>query len=185
MLKLEHKSLQFAENNDLVVKYLDKCTKDVIKYLYNSAIVVSCAESCTGGMLAQAITSVPGASAIFELGICSYSNRIKEQILGIDKMILNTYGAISSQTALCMAHSVQRLSSSDIGVAITGCAGPDMSEGKPVGTVYCAAVGFGQEIVYNLALNEFNLCDRRAIRQLSVISCLDDIKNLATMFRTE
>lgn len=101
-------------------------------------MTLSCAESCTGGMLAQLITSVSGASAVFELGVVSYSSRIKNQILNVDAKTLDTLGAVSGETAKQMAENVKILSSSDIAVSVTGVAGPTMSEGKEVGTVYIA-----------------------------------------------
>lgn len=99
---------------------------------------VACAESCTGGMLSQYITSVSGASFVFEMGICAYSSRIKQRILGVKSQTLEQYGAVSRRTAAEMASRVRVLSGADIGVSITGVAGPEPSEGKMPGTVYIA-----------------------------------------------
>jgi len=99
---------------------------------------VSCAESCTGGMLSQYITAVPGASFVFEMGVCAYSSRIKHNILGVKSQTLEKHGAVSRHTAAEMALRVRAISGADIGVSITGVAGPEPSEGKQPGTVYIA-----------------------------------------------
>ncbi len=94
------------------------------------------AESCTGGMVSAAITSVPGSSAVFDGGVCSYSNQIKTQLLGVRPETLEQYGAVSEQCAAEMADGVRRLMNADLGVSVTGIAGPGGgSVEKPVGTV--------------------------------------------------
>lgn len=178
MLKQEYKTVEFADNHDLLRDLLDKTANDVIKYLYNCTTTLATAESCTGGMLSQAITSVSGASAIFELGMCTYSNRIKQKLLNIDHDTIDRHGAVSAETAYAMAQAIRRLAGSDIGVGITGCAGPTISEGKPVGTVYVSVVSEDESVTYNMELDKANICDRTSIRCLTVISCLDDIKNI-------
>lgn len=109
-----------------------------VKLLKQKGATLSSAESCTGGMFSGLITSVSGASEVFELGVVSYSSRIKNKILGVDKNILDCLGAVSAETAKQMADNVRKLSSSDIAVSVTGVAGPSMSESKEVGTVYIA-----------------------------------------------
>ena len=111
---------------------------DTIELLKRRNITVATAESCTGGMLSAYITSVPGASAIFELGVSAYSGRIKQKILGVNPDTVNKYGTVSRQTAAEMAKGVRRLAGADIGVSVTGVAGPDSTEGKPVGLIYVA-----------------------------------------------
>lgn len=102
---------------------------------------VSTAESCTGGMLSAAITSVPGSSAVIELGICSYSNRIKSGVLGVGEETLNRFSEYSTACAKEMARGVMTLSGADLAAATSGIAGPDGgTENDPVGTVYiCVA----------------------------------------------
>lgn len=100
---------------------------------------VSVAESCTGGLLAEVITRQSGASAVFEMGVVVYANRIKTQLLGVSPATLEQYGAVSQQTAIQMATGLARASGADYNLAITGIAGPDGgSPEKPVGTVYLA-----------------------------------------------
>jgi len=119
-------------------KQLLELAEKTVKLLKEQKLTLSSAESCTGGMFAELITSVSGASEVFELSVVSYSSRIKNKILGVDKNTLATLGAVSDATALQMAENVRRLSSSDISVSVTGVAGPSTSEGKAVGTVYIA-----------------------------------------------
>lgn len=111
----------------------------VVEKLKEKNLKVSFAESCTGGLCAKRITDVPGASAVFECGVVSYSNEIKHKILGVKSEDLEKYGAVSETVARQMAHGVRRISGADIGVSITGIAGPD-SDGtdKPVGLCYVA-----------------------------------------------
>lgn len=95
------------------------------------------AESCTGGMVAQRVTSIPGASEVFSYGIVSYSNKIKEKQLGVKKKTLKKYSAVSSQTAEEMAEQARKKGKADVGISITGIAGPGGgSKEKPVGLVY-------------------------------------------------
>lgn len=102
---------------------------------------VTTAESCTGGMISAAITAIPGSSAVIELGICSYSNRIKQTVLGVSPETLNRFSEYSTACAEEMARGAMRLSGADIAIATSGVAGPDGgTEDNPVGTVYiCAA----------------------------------------------
>lgn len=106
---------------------------------------LSTAESCTGGQIAAQITAVPGASQVYEAGIVSYSNRIKQQILAVDAQLLNQYGAVSEPVVLAMAEGALQLSGADYVIAVSGIAGPDGgSEEKPVGTVWLAWGKAGQ-----------------------------------------
>ncbi|MDE5833170.1 MAG: nicotinamide-nucleotide amidohydrolase family protein [Desulfovibrio sp.] len=103
---------------------------------------VSAAESCTGGLIAKRITDVPGSSAIFGLGVVSYSNEAKINVLGVDPVLLRDFGAVSPQVALAMAKGCARLARADYGIGVTGIAGPDGgSPEKPVGLVYIALTG--------------------------------------------
>ncbi len=101
---------------------------------------IAVAESCTGGLLGGALTSVPGSSEYFQLGFITYSNDAKIQILGIEKEIIEKYGAVSSQTAEKMCMKVKEIAASQIGIGVTGIAGPGGgTKQKPVGLVY---IGF-------------------------------------------
>ena len=102
---------------------------------------VACAESCTGGLLMSRLTDFAGASAHVKGGVVAYVNEIKNKILRVEEETLKNFGAVSSQTALEMATNVREIFSATIGLSTTGVAGPDTSEGKPVGLVYAAIVG--------------------------------------------
>jgi PncC family amidohydrolase len=100
---------------------------------------VAVAESCTGGLVADAITDIPGSSRYFVGGIVSYSNAAKEQLLDVPADILAAHGAVSAQVARAMAEGVRARFNSNVGIAVTGVAGPDGgSEAKPVGLTYVA-----------------------------------------------
>ena len=92
-------------------------------------------ESCTGGLLASLITDVPGSSAYFKGGLISYSNEMKISF-GVDSALIDEYGAVSRQVAEAMACAVKERLGADVGLGLTGIAGPDEIEGKPVGTLY-------------------------------------------------
>lgn len=97
------------------------------------------AESCTGGWVSKLITDVSGASAVYQGGVCSYSNQVKMDILGVKEESLNSFGAVSEQVAIQMAEGVKKALKSDIGVGITGIAGPlSDNTAKPVGLIYVA-----------------------------------------------
>lgn len=112
----------------------------VVEKLREKGLVLTTAESCTGGLISQRITSVPGSSEIFECGVVSYANRIKHGLLGVSEEDLENYGAVSEQVAGAMAKGALKLSGADIAVSVTGIAGPgnDGTE-KPVGLSY---IGF-------------------------------------------
>lgn len=97
------------------------------------------AESCTGGWVSKLITDVSGASAIYQGGVCSYSNEVKINVLGVKKETLSSFGAVSEQVAKQMAEGVKKTLNSDVGIGITGIAGPlSDNTAKPVGLIYVA-----------------------------------------------
>lgn len=107
---------------------------------------VAVAESCTGGLVSAALTSIPGSSDVFEVGFITYSNDAKMSALGVDSNILETFGAVSIATAWSMAQGTLDHSTADVAVSITGIAGPDGgSEKKPVGTVVFARARRGAD----------------------------------------
>lgn len=108
----------------------------LVHLLLAKELTIATAESCTGGLVAQRITSVPGASSVFEWGVVTYSCETKRKLLGVSQKTLDTYGAVSPQTAMAMARRARVKSGADIGISVTGNAGPEPSEGKPVGLVY-------------------------------------------------
>ena len=133
---------------------------------------VATAESCTGGMISAAITSVSGASGVFDCGVCSYANFIKHKVIGVKDETLATYGAVSDRTAAEMARGVRLLSGADIGISTTGIAGPlGGTQYKPVGLVY---LGVSTEMglhTEKLLLGENN-ADRDRIRELATAAAL-------------
>lgn len=100
---------------------------------------VATAESLTGGLVAAALTGVPGASAVFRGAVVAYATELKAELLGVDPALLADRGAVSAEVAGAMAAGVRARLGASFGVATTGVAGPDPAEGKPVGTVYIAA----------------------------------------------
>lgn len=144
--------------------------ESTVKKLKAKNLTVSTAESCTGGLVAGSITSVSGVSQIFELGITSYSCRIKNQILGVEKETLDTKGAISEETALQMAENVRRIAGSDLGVSVTGVAGPDSSEGHPVGYIF---IGISGEKGSKVKLLNLENNGRDAVREAAVYNVFE------------
>ena len=129
---------------------LDKNAPECLvgKLLSRQGLTMSCAESCTGGLLSARLTAVPGSSAYVIGGIVSYCNKVKEQQLGVGQHDLETVGAVSETVARQMAEGVRRKLDTDIGVGITGIAGPGgATEGKPLGLVYIAVAGAKDTIV--------------------------------------
>ena len=113
--------------------------QQVIAALKERGLTLSTAESCTGGLAAKCLTDVPGASSVFLGGVVSYTNGVKERVLGVPHDTLEEYGAVSEPTARAMAEGVRRLTGAECGVSVTGVAGPDRDDrGHEVGTVYIA-----------------------------------------------
>jgi len=144
----------------------------LVEQLSQLGMTLSAAESCTGGMFADMITAVPGSSQVFVGGAVTYSNEMKERILGVPNELLegeNAPGAVSEPTAKAMAEGMRDIADTDFTVAITGVAGPAHSERKPVGLVYIAIAEKGREIVVEeLRLNG----DREGIRRRTVYAIM-------------
>ena len=116
---------------------LNNKSKKIVKLLKKMKIKISFAESCTGGLLSSAITSVSGSSKVFTLGLVAYSNQSKTKILRVSKNIIKKYGSVSEQVCLAMLKNLNKISKTNISVSITGIAGPSGgTEIKPVGLVY-------------------------------------------------
>jgi PncC family amidohydrolase len=111
--------------------------KPLVKKLIKKNLKISFAESCTGGMLASSITSISGASKIFNIGLITYSNQAKIKFLKVNKNIIKKYGAVSHECCLAMVNNLSKISKANINVSITGIAGPKGgTKQKPVGLVY-------------------------------------------------
>lgn len=120
----------------------------LLQLLNERKLTLSAAESCTGGLFAEMITSVPGSSDVFQGGAVTYSNELKERILGVPHELLEgeqAPGAVSAETAKAMAEGMQDIADTDFSIAITGVAGPGHSERKPVGLVYIAIAEKGRD----------------------------------------
>ena len=112
-------------------------SKKITNKLIKKKLTISVAESCTGGMLSSAITSVSGSSKVFNLGFVVYSNKSKINVLHISKKIIKKYGAVSKQVCLLMVKNLSKISKTNISISITGIAGPKGGTNKkPVGLVY-------------------------------------------------
>ena len=116
---------------------MNRVAENLVELLKARGLVCATAESCTGGGVGSAITSVPGSSAVFAGGVISYSNEVKRDVLGVSAEALERYGAVSPQVAEQMADGARRLLRTDLAVSLTGIAGPDGgSDEKPVGLVW-------------------------------------------------
>ena len=142
----------------------------VVALARNKGVMVATAESCTGGLISGALTSVPGSSYAVAGGIVSYSNTVKEERLGVQSATLQAYGAVSEQTALEMAQGACQQLGVDLAVSVTGIAGPGGAvEGKPVGTVWigCCTAGKAAAVLYHFE------GDRSSVRLQTVKKALE------------
>ena len=151
-----------------------------MKYLVNKLqkkkLKISFAESCTGGMLATAITSISGASKIFNLGLITYSNDAKINILRVNKKIIQKYGAVSPECCEAMVKSLSKISKADVNVSITGIAGPKGgTKTKPVGLVY---IGIKKSNKLIITKNIFKQKKRNDIQKATVKRALYLVKSL-------
>ncbi len=146
----------------------------VCALLRQKNMTLSVAESCTGGMLGEKITSVPGSSSLFLGGIISYSNEIKEKLLGVNHDTLSSFGAVSPETAREMAIGMIDTFKSDWSLSITGIAGPDGgTHEKPVGTVWIAIADSSRN-VHSFKINAIG--GRKSVRERSCIYALDQLR---------
>ena len=153
----------------------DKLEQVIADLLIQNNLTVSTAESCTSGLLASRLTDVPGSSQYFKGGSVCYSNELKINDIGVDKDLIERYGAVSEEVAESLAKNIAKKNNTDIGIGITGIAGPGGgTEKKPVGLVF---VG----IFYknNLYIKRYNLTpDRITNRELTVTLCLNEIRKI-------
>ena len=148
----------------------------LVKNLIRKKLKISFAESCTGGMLSSIITSISGSSKVFNLGLITYSNKVKIDILKVPKKIISKYGAVSSECCLSMVKSLSKISKANISVSITGIAGPNGgTKFKPVGLVYIG-IKKGNKII--IKKNLFKNQNRISIQKASVITSLKIINKI-------
>ena len=140
--------------------------KNIVKKLIKKKLKISFAESCTGGMLAASITSISGASKVFNIGLITYSNQAKINILKVNKNIIKKYGAVSDECCKAMVKNLSKISKSKITISITGIAGPGgASKDKPVGLVYIG-IKIGNKIM--IKENRFKSKNRHSIQKLTI-----------------
>ncbi len=152
---------------------LEQLAVEVGQMLKSRRQILVTAESCTGGWIAEAITSAPGSSAWFDRGFVTYSNLAKQQMLDVDPSLIALHGAVSEATVRAMVEGALIHSSADIALAVSGIAGPDGGTAdKPVGTV-CFAWG-SRHGATRFSMQRFN-GDRYLVRRLSVITALSGL----------
>ncbi|PZA13735.1 CinA family protein [Rhodopseudomonas palustris] len=141
-------------------------------------LMIATAESCTGGLVAGALTDIPGSSDVIDRGFVTYSNAAKHDLLGVENATLNTFGAVSKETAIAMAVGALENADVDLAVSITGIAGPGgATPGKPVGLVHFAVAARDGRISHRE--QRFGAIGRSNVRQRSVVEALRMLLELA------
>lgn len=191
-LRIASKRATKEEAKQAVEEMLSRVREYIGEYIYSTedqglaevvagkliarSITISCAESCTGGMLAEKLTDVAGISTVFERGIVTYSNRAKHEELGVSEQTLQECGAVSPQTAKEMVLGLREKTKSQVCVSITGIAGPEGgTEEKPVGLIYVGVVFDERAEVFELRTNNKN---RQWNRNYTVLFALDKINRM-------
>ena len=145
-------------------------SRNIIKKLSKKKLKISFAESCTGGLLSSAITSISGSSKVFNLGLVTYSNQSKIKVLKVSKKIISKYGAVSEQVCKAMAKNVSKIGKTNMSVSVTGIAGPNGgTRKKPVGLVY---VGIKKGNKISIKKYLFKNKGRSYIQKATVNKCL-------------
>ena len=151
-------------------------SNNVVQKLIKKKLQISFAESCTGGLLASSITSISGSSKVFNLGLVTYSNKAKMDVLKIPKKIINKYGAVSKECCLAMVKNLSKISKANISVSITGIAGPNGgTKLKPVGLVYIG-IKKGNKII--IKEKKFKSKNRNKIQILAATEAMKNILEL-------
>jgi nicotinamide-nucleotide amidase len=145
-------------------------TEEILRKAQAYGLKITCAESCTGGMISAALTDIAGSSAIFEQGFVTYSNAAKQKMLGVRPETLADYGAVSEPVAREMAEGALRQAQADIAISVSGIAGPGGSEFKPEGRV-CFALASAQGT--QSETQEFGALGRAAVRQAALNHALN------------
>ena len=154
---------------------MKRLSQKIVKTLRKKKLKISFAESCTGGLLASSITSISGSSKIFTLGMVTYSNQSKINILKVPKNIIAKYGAVSYETCLSMVKNLNKISGTNISLSITGVAGPKGgTKEKPVGLVYIGLKKGSKTIIKK---NLFKSKNRVTIQKATVNQALKMILN--------
>lgn len=149
-------------------------TADLVAELTRRGWTVASAESLTGGMVASAIVSVPGASAVMRGGVVAYATDVKAHVLGVDGLLLASGGAVQAQVAREMAHGARRLMDARLGLSTTGVAGPDPQDDQPVGRVFVAVGWLDEQGLEHDEVRMLDLTgDRARIRAAATKSVLE------------
>jgi nicotinamide-nucleotide amidase len=150
---------------------MDRLAGSVLAAARDRGLKIATAESCTGGLIAAALTEIPGSSDVFERGFVTYSNEAKCEMIGVPSEVIAEHGAVSGEVAGAMAEGAVRYSRAHLAVAVTGVAGPDgRSPEKPIGLVWFGLAGSGRETDASQRL--FGDRNRREIRRLTVMEAL-------------
>ena len=156
---------------------MKKLSQKVVKLLSKKRLKISLAESCTGGLLSSSITSISGSSKVFTLGLVTYSNQTKINILKVPKRIIMKHGAVSYETCLSMVKNLNKISKTNISVSITGVAGPKGgTKQKPVGLVY---IGIKKGSKTSVKKFLFKSKKRNSIQRSTVNKALNLVLNFA------
>ncbi len=147
----------------------------IVKALKEKGLKLATAESCTAGKISAAITSISGASEVFDFGASTYSNEIKQRLLGVNPETLKRYGAVSAETAVEMSRGILKYTNSDLGLSVTGVAGPGQSENKPAGLVYISLSDNNHTWVEKLMVGKAEN-DREKVRSCAVTTALDLVR---------
>lgn len=152
--------------------------KRIIDLLRDSNKTIVTAESCTGGLIAAALTDIPGASAVLYGGFISYSNTAKSRMIQVPQRLIHDYGAVSNQVARAMADGARNTARVDVAVSATGIAGPDGgTEKKPVGLVYVAV---STDLATVVIEHRFGDIGRDEVRRATVVAALDLVMQVLT-----
>ena len=156
---------------------MKKLSQKVVKLLSKKRLKISFAESCTGGLLSSSITSISGSSKVFTLGLVTYSNQAKTNILKVPKKIIMKHGAVSYETCLSMVKNLYKISRTNISISITGVAGPNGgTKQKPVGLVFIGVKKVNKTLVKKFL---FKNRTRNSIQRSTVYRVLNLILSFA------
>lgn len=155
-------------------------SREIVRECTARSVKISTAESCTGGMIAERLTNVPGASEVFGFGFVTYAEAAKQKLLGVDAAVIAQYNVVSGPVAAAMAFGAARGSGAELAVGITGLAGPGGAlPGKPVGTVYLAGADTRTNRGYLMRLTLGGYQDRQIIRTRAALYALDLLRRMA------
>jgi len=156
---------------------LKKDASELLNELRAKGLMLTAAESCTGGLIGAFLTDIPGSSDAFERGFVTYSNNAKTQMLGVPEQMIETHGAVSEEVAAAMASGALAHSNADISIAVTGIAGPGGgSDDKPVGLVYIAGQHRGGSFVHKRCA--FGDIGRSEVRERTVVEAFKLVHSL-------